>query len=75
MLEFSRSEKLRQIGFKLGKFADQLNISPQYLSDILSGRKQPSYSLCLKMEETTGITFLWFLLPPDKARFFYLDKF
>ena len=71
MMQYSRSKVLKRIlKINLGEFADKIGISPQYLSDILGGRKQPSYSLCLKMEEYSGISFLWFLLPPDKARFF-----
>ena len=71
MMQYSRSKVLKRIlKINLGGFADKIGISPQYLSDILSGKKQPSYSLCLKMEEYSGISFLWFLLPPDKARLF-----
>jgi len=29
----------------------------------------------MKLEEQTEITFLWFILPPSKARYFCLDKF
>jgi ribosome-binding protein aMBF1 (putative translation factor) len=70
-----RSKTLREKGWKLGKLASKVGISSQYLSDILSGKKQPSYPLCMKLEEQTEITFLWFILPPSKARYFCLDKF
>lgn len=74
-MNFSRSKTIKDLGFKLGDFAFQLNISPQYLSDVLHGRKTPSYKLSLKMQDLTGISFLYFLLDPMKARFFKMDKF
>jgi len=37
-----------------GVFASRLGTSPSYLSQLLSGRRRPSYELMLRIEQETG---------------------
>lgn len=48
--KFLKKQKKNQ-----GEFAQELGISEAFLSQILSGKRQPSLPLAVKLEELTGV--------------------
>lgn len=54
-----------QHGVKQKRLAQQLEVTPEYLSKVLTGQRTPSLDLLARLGDITGQPWWSFVLPPD----------